>query len=300
MRALPSLNGVKAFEAAARLGGFAGAAAELNVTPAAISRLVRLLEARLAVPLFERRANGLRLTPAGIAYRDGLSPILDSLSTLTEQVCDAARGRVLTVGVGPTFAIRWLIPRLAAFRAEAPDVEVRITTGGATLPFAEDWTCGIRLGDGNWPGFVSEKLFAADLSPVCAAAAAARLRKPGDLRRATLLRVAHARDDWPSWLKEAGIGELRVDGPVFEYYGHALQAAADGLGVAMGIRPYIDDDLAAGRLVVPFALSVPKGTSWYLIYRPHRAVEEGFKAFRSWITSASVRPARPRARRAKS
>lgn len=300
MRTLPSLNGVKAFESAARLGGFAGAAEELNVTPAAISRLVRLLEARLAVPLFERRANGLRLTPAGIAYRDGLTPILDSLSTLTAQVCDAARGRVLTVGVGPTFAIRWLIPRLAAFRAEAPDVEVRITTGGATVPFAEDWTCGIRLGDGDWPGFVAEKLFAADLSPVCAPSAAARLRKPEDLRRSTLLRVAHARDDWPSWLKAAEIGELRVEGPVFEYYGHALQAAADGLGVAMGIRPYIDDDLAAGRLVAPFALSVPKGTSWYLVYRPHRAVEEGFKAFRSWITSASVRPARPRSRRSKS
>ncbi|MGE0423482.1 MAG: LysR substrate-binding domain-containing protein [Reyranellaceae bacterium] len=300
MRALPSLNGVKAFEAAARRGGFAGAAEELNVTPAAISRLVRLLEARLAVPLFERRANGLRLTPAGIAYRDGLTPILDSLATLTAQVCDAGRGRVLTLGVGPTFAIRWLIPRLAAFHAEAPDVEVRITTGGATVPFSEDWTCGIRLGDGDWPGFVAEKLFAADLSPVCAPHAAARLRKPEDLRRATLLRVAHARDDWRSWLKAAGVAELRVDGPVFEYYGHALQAAADGLGVAMGIRPYIDDDLAAGRLVAPFALTLPKGTSWYLVYRPHRAVEEGFRAFRGWITAAAVRPARPRARRAKS
>jgi len=87
---------------------------------------------------------------------------------------------------------------------------------------------------------------------------------------------------------------------MFEYYGHALQAAADGLGVAMGIRPYIDDDIAAGRLVAPFALTVPKATSWYLIYRPHRAVEDGFKAFRSWITAAAVKPARPRARRAKS
>ena len=207
---------------------------------------------------------------------------------------------MLTVGVGPTFAIRWLIPRLAAFHAQAPDVEVRITTGGTTVPFADDWTCGIRLGDGDWPGFVAEKLFAADLSPVCRPQAAARLRKPEDLRRATLLRVAHARDDWPGWLKAAGVAELRVDGPVFEYYGQALQAAADGLGVAMGIRPYIDDDLAAGRLVAPFALSVPKGTSWYLVYRPHRAVEEGFKAFRGWITAAAVRPARPRAGRARS
>ena len=299
MRILPSLNGVKAFEAAARLGGFAGAAEELNVTPAAISRLVRLLEARLAIPLFERRANGLRLTPAGVAYRDGLTPILDSLSSLTAQVCDAARGRVLTVGVGPTFAIRWLIPRLAAFRAEAPDVEVRITTGGATVPFAEDWTCGIRLGDGDWPGFVAEPLFAADLSPVCAPSAAGRLRKPEDLRRASLLRVSHAREDWPRWFAAAGLSDLRAEGQVFEFYGQALQAAADGLGVAMGIRPYIDDDLAAGRLVAPFALSVPKETSWYLVYRPHRAAEEGFKAFRRWIVGAAIRRTPRKAGRAR-
>src|SRR4029079_19279350 len=106
--------------------------------------------------------------------------------------------------------------------------------------------------------------------------------------------------DWPGWLKAAGVGEVRIDGPEFEYYGHALQAAADGLGVAMGLRHYIGDDLAAGRLVAPFALTGPKGTSWYLIYRPHRAVEEGFKAFRSWITAGAVTPARPRARRARS
>src|SRR5437868_1694121 len=115
MPGLPYLNGIKAFEAAARGGGFTAAGRELNVSPAAISRMVRLLEQRLGVALFERRANGLALTPAGSAYWAGLSPILSALTQLTEQIVGSGQARVLTVGVGPTFAIRWLIPRLADF-----------------------------------------------------------------------------------------------------------------------------------------------------------------------------------------
>ena len=172
MRKLPFLNGIRAFEAAARAESFAKAATELHVTPAAISRMVQLLEQRLAVPLFERRANRLVLTPAGRAYQSGLTQIFDQLANLTAQVTAMAGSRVLTVGVGPTFATRWLIPRLADFQKRAPETEVRFATGGATLPYNDDWTCGIRLGDGNWPDFISERLFAADLSPVCAPAIA--------------------------------------------------------------------------------------------------------------------------------
>lgn len=292
MRRLPFLNGIKAFEAAARSGSFAGAAAELNVSPAAISRMVRLLEDRLRVSLFERSANRLSLTVAGRTYAAGLTQLFDSLSVLTEQVATHGGRRVLTVGVGPTFAIRWLIPRLADFRREEPEIDVRITTGGAAAPFAEDWTCGITLGDGHWSGLVAEPLFAADLVPVCTPALAARLGSPADLARESLLRVSHAPDDWPRWLAAAGVeARARIDGPELGYYGQALQAAADGLGVAMGIRPYIDDDLAAGRLVTPFPLSVPKGSRWYLVYRASRAAEPAFQAFRRWLARAANGPA---------
>jgi LysR family glycine cleavage system transcriptional activator len=287
MRKLPFLNGIRAFEAAARAESFAKAAAELHVTPAAISRMVQLLEQRLAVPLFERRANRLALTAAGRAYQLGLTQIFDQLANLTAQVTALAGSRVLTIGVGPTFATRWLIPRLLGFQKDEPEVEVRFATGGATLPFNDDWTCGIRLGDGRWPEFIAEQLFAADLTPVCAPAAAKRLRTPEDLRGATLLRVAHAADDWPRWFKAADLSKARARGPEFEYYGQALQAAADGVGVAMGISPYVDDDLKAGRLVAPFAQSVPKGQQWYLIYRDARKDEAAFQAFRSWIMRAA-------------
>jgi len=255
---------------------------------------VHLLEQRLGVALFERKANRLVMTAAGQAYQSGLTPIFDALASLTAQVTAPSSVRVLTIGVGPTFLMKWLIPRLGDFRKEEPDIDVRITTGGATVPFGDDWSCGVRLGDGDWPGLTAEPLFAADLLPVCAPRLAAGLKRAGDLKGPNLLRVAHSPDDWPLWLKAAQVPRLSARGPEFQFYGQALQAAIDGLGVAMGIRPYIDDDLAAGRLVAPFALSVPKGMRWYLVYRSFRTEQRDFAAFRRWIMRAAAEPARPR------
>jgi LysR family transcriptional regulator, glycine cleavage system transcriptional activator len=291
MRRLLFLNGIKAFEAAARSGSFAGAGAELNVSAAAISRLVHLLEQRLGIALFERKANRLAMTPAGRAYQSGLTPIFDALASLTAQVTAPSNFRILTLGVGPTFAMKWLIPRLADFRKREPDIDVRITTGGMTAPFADDWSCGIALGDGEWPDRVAEPLFAADLLPVCAPRLAAQLKRPADLKGPSLLRVAHSPEDWPRWLKAADVARVTARGPQFQFYGQALQAAADGLGVAMGIRPYIDDDLAAGRLIAPFTQSVPKGMRWYLVYRSFRTEQRDFAAFRRWIIRAAAEPA---------
>jgi LysR family glycine cleavage system transcriptional activator len=291
VRRLLFLNGIKAFEAAARSGSFAAAGQELNVSAAAVSRMVHLLEERLGVALFERRANRLVLTSAGRAYQNGLTPIFDALASLTAQVTAPASVRVLTIGVGPTFAMRWLIPRLADFRKEQPDIDVRITTGGAAAPFGDDWSCGIKLGDGAWPGLVAEPLFAADLTPVCTPKLAASLKRPADLKGPSLLRVAHAAEDWPMWLKAASVTRISARGPEFQFYGQALQAAVDGLGIAMGIRPYIDDDLAAGRLVAPFDLGVPKGMRWYLVYRSFQTEQRDFAAFRRWIIRAAAGPA---------
>src|SRR6201994_570698 len=177
MRRLLFLNGIKAFEAAARSGSFAAAGSELNVSPAAISRMVHLLEERLGVALFERKANKLALTQAGRTYQGGLTPIFDALASLTAQVTAPSALRVLTIGVGPTFAMRWLIPRLAGFSKEERAIEVRITAGGVAAQFGDDWSCGIKLGDGAWPGLVAEPLFAGDLLPVCTPKFAAPLKQ---------------------------------------------------------------------------------------------------------------------------
>jgi DNA-binding transcriptional LysR family regulator len=284
MRRLPSLNGLRAFEASARLGSFVAAGNELNVTQAAISRMVRLLEARLGFPLFERLPNGLALTAQGKALQPGLTAAFDAIAGIAEQVAAMRQAPVLTLGVGPSFAVRWLIPRLASFHRRHPEIDVRLATGGAINPFKDDWTCGIVLGHGDWPDLAAEPLFSADLFPVCTAAIAQQIRQPSDLHSQDLLQVAHSPEDWLLWLEAAGV-KLRAKtlGPRFDNYAMALQAAVDGLGVAIGLRPYVQDDIAAGRLVAPFALAVPKGRVWYLVYRPFRQDDPGLIAFRSWL-----------------
>ncbi|HSK39373.1 MAG TPA: LysR substrate-binding domain-containing protein [Arenibaculum sp.] len=296
MRRLPSLNGLRAFEAASRLGSFTAAAAELNVTQAAVSRMVRLLEARLGFALFERRANGLVPTAQGAAYGPGLTAAFDALARLTAEVAALRSDPVLTVATGPTFAMRWLVPRLVRFQAVWSGIEVRLVTmiGNPARPFElrDDWAAAIRLGDGDWPGLVAHPLFSSELFPVCTPAVAHGLVAPAGLRDRALLRVAHSPEDWPLWLKAAG--EPGVDcrhGPRFDYYALALQAALDGLGVAIGLTPYVVDDLAAGRLVTPFPVRVPKRRAWYLVHRPD-AAPPALAAFRDWLLAEARTPGR--------
>src|SRR5215470_9637454 len=290
MRRLPSLNGLRAFEAAARHGSFVAAGDELNVTQAAISRMVRLLEARLGFPLFERRPNGIALTPRGKALLPDLTAAFDAIAAATAQVAAMPGAPVLTLGVGPSFAVRWLIPRLATFHRQHPEIEVRLATGGAVNPFRDDWTCGIILGDGTWPGYEAEPMFSADLFPVCAPSLARRLRQPADLRQETLLQVQHSPEEWPLWLAAARV-KVNVLGPRFDSYAMAIQAALDGVGVAIGLRPYVEDDIACGRLVAPFRLAVAKGRSWYLVYRPYREDDASLIAFRGWLRE-NIKPDR--------
>jgi LysR family glycine cleavage system transcriptional activator/LysR family transcriptional regulator of beta-lactamase len=287
---VPSLNGLRAFEAAARTGSFVSAAAELHVSPSAISRLVKLLEQRLGVGLFERLANGLVLTQPGAAYLAEVSAAFQRIVHATERLT-AAEGTALLIGAGPTLAMRWLIPRLPSFHAQHPEIDVRLSTSIADAdPLKPDWTAAIRMGDGAWPGLASRFLFTADLFPVCAPALAQRLRKPGDLAKVTLLEVSTAREDWPLWLAAARAPSIDLShAQQFDYAAFALQAALDGLGVAVGRAPFVADDLAAGRLVRPFRLAVPKGKGWYLVCRPSQENNPALRVFRAWLLNAAVK-----------
>lgn len=287
MRNLPPLNAVKAFEAAARHASFTLAADELGVTQTAVSRLVRTLEERLALRLFERRANGLVLTEIGRAYASGLTVALDAIADQTRRAREASAQRpALVVGVGPTFAGEVLIPRLADFHSRHPDVELRLATGGAVAPFQEDWTCAIRLGSGEWPGFVATPLIWVDLALVCTPERAGAIRSPADVLRHPLLVVAHGRGDWPIWLRAAGLGAdaVKPSGPVFDTYGMALKAAADGLGLALVLDPYAETAARTGQLVEPLPLRCPKGEGWHLIYREARRDNRALQAFAGWLT----------------
>ena len=284
-RRLPYLNGLRAFEAAARAGSFTAAAKELHVTQAAVSQRVRLLEERLGFALFRRHANGLELTDQARAFQPGLTDAFDAIERLTDQVAAMRAGPVLTVGVAPAFGLHWLIPRLPSFNRSHPQVEVRMATGGARLPLRDDWTCAVRRGMGDWPGYTAEELFPATLVPVCTPALAAGLRHPSDLGGASLIVVAHLREQWTWWFEAAGLSApVQPAGEVvFESSPMAIQAVLDGVGVAVAQLPYVSDALAAGRLVAPFPIVKRKYESWYLAYRPIRQADPALLLFRDWL-----------------
>lgn len=281
------LNGLRAFEVAARRGNFTAAAQELHVTQAAVSQQVRLLEERLGFALFRRHANGLELTDQARAFQPGLTDAFGAIERLTDQVAAMRAGPVLTVGVAPAFALHWLIPRLPGFNRSQPDVEVRMATGGAKLPLRDDWTCAVRRGIGDWPGYTAEELFPATLVAVCTPAMAAGLRHPSDLSSTTLIVVSHLREQWTWWFEAAGLSApVQPAGEVvFESSAMAIKAVLDGVGVAVAQLPYVSDSLAAGRLVAPFPIVPRKYESWYLAYRPIRQEDPALLVFRDWLRS---------------
>lgn len=281
----PSLKGLKAVEAALRLGSFVAAAEELNVTQTAVSRLVKLVEGQIGQILFERHANSLIPTPAGRS----LAPLLDDAFRRLEAAVDSVRRTSLpglSVAVGPTFAMRWLIPRLQHFQRQHPGIEVRLVTAiDDTVTLRPDWDATIRLSSAPLPGLLAEPLFSAALFPVAAPGLAQTIRKLADLQHQTLLEVAHSPNEWPRWLGMSGLDPARFRRRLsFDYSTYAIQAALDGLGVALVRAPYVEDDLAAGRLVRLFdlALSDP-GRAWHLIYRDEVSRDAPFAAFRDWL-----------------
>jgi DNA-binding transcriptional LysR family regulator len=279
------LNGLRAFEASARLGSFTLAAKELHVTQAAVSQQVRLLEKRLGLTLFLRHANELELTDQARAFQPGLTDAFSAIERLTEQVTAMRAGPMLIAGVAPAFGLHWLIPRLPEFNRKHPEVEVRIATGGAKLPLRDDWTCSVRRGAGNWPGYIAEELFPATLVPVCTPAIAKRLKRPSDLSRATLIVVSHLRDQWRWWFEAANLSKpVWPQGEVvFESSPMAIKAVLDGVGVAVAQLPYVSDALASGRLVSPFPIVRKKFESWYLAYKPVRKDDPALRLFREWL-----------------
>jgi LysR family glycine cleavage system transcriptional activator len=241
-RALPPLNALRAFEAAARLGSFKDAAAELSVTHGAISRHIRLLEDWLGPPALFRRLNRrVVLTPTGVALRDEAGPALDRLSAAAER--HQARGghpppAVLRVNALATFTLRWLLPRLAQFRELHPEIEVRLSTSNEPLEsLSEPYDVIIRGGPDTFYGFTCHPFLTERRLPVCSPALLARLPldEPADLRSHTLIHASTLPRVWPDWLTAAGAPDLTGSASLtLDHFYLTLQAALDGLGVAMG------------------------------------------------------------------
>ena len=291
-RSLPPLNGLRAFEAAARHMSFTDAAEELSVTQAAISHQVRGLEQRLGLKLFVRRNRSLLLSEAGQAYLPSVRAAFDQLNEATEKLLQKDKGGNLTVTTTSSFAVKWLVPRLGGFQRSHPEIDVRVSTGTSLVDFSrEDVDIVIRYGRGQWPNLLAERLVSEDVMPVCAPSLLKGpngLKKPVDLRRFNLLHIASFPDDWQVWLTAAGVkGVDSSRGVSFDFALAAYQAAMDGLGVALGRNPLVEPDLKAGRLVVPFEFKRSSDFAYYLVYPPEAIRRRKIKAFRDWIVSLS-------------
>lgn len=288
-RRLPPLNALRAFEAAARHLSFTRAAEELNVTQAAISHQMKTLEDHLGVPLFRRLNRALLLTDAGQTLFPVVRDALDQLTEATAQLTASETGGALTVSTLPSFAVKWLVPRMSHFLDRYRDIDLRISAKEYLADFARDGIdVAIRFGGGSWAGVRSEWIADEALTPVCSRSLASRLQTPADLARVTLLHEEMlplaSFPVWKDWLAAAGVSGVDASrGPRFSHTHLMLQSAMDGRGVALGQTVLAGDDLRSGRLVAPFDLRLPTGFGYYICCPPTASNRPKIQAFREWV-----------------
>jgi LysR family glycine cleavage system transcriptional activator len=293
-RRLPPLNAMRAVEAAARHASFTRAAAELCVTQGAVSRHVALLEGWLNVRLFTRERHGVDLTAEGTSYFLAVKGALDQIEQGALALQRGPTEVRLRLKLPPTFAIRWLVPRLARFHALHPRIDVQITTSHQRVDFRrEDVDIGIHSDAEPPQGDGYRRLFGEILVPVCAPGLLARgptLPEPRNLRQLPLLCSMNRPLDWPNWFAAAGLEFAESDiGLKFENAALAYQAAIDQLGVMIAQFALVADDLQSGRLVAPFALRVPTSGAYYLQHRASQPRSARIKVFEEWILSEAQR-----------
>ncbi|MGB3431248.1 LysR substrate-binding domain-containing protein [Achromobacter sp.] len=293
MDALPPLNAVRTFEAAGRLASISEAAAELCVTPSAVSRQIRLLEEHLGRKLFYRQHRAIVLTPTGKQYLADVAKSLVALRRATSVAMKPQRQATFTIRAPHSIAMRWLLPELAKFRVQYPDIDVKLHTSLTPPDFeCEDLDAGIVLGRGDWKGGLSYMLLRNELIPVCSPEKGRRLRTPKDLVGETLLHVFGRPDDWTAWLRAAKVRGIDIDrGMKYESSALAYEAALEGYGVAIAQKGLIDRDLREGRLVAPFDLTVDQGDyTYYFVLPPdgYKRRSAALTTFRRWVRSVSL------------
>jgi LysR family glycine cleavage system transcriptional activator len=292
----PPLHTLRAFTAAARWLSFTRAAAELHVTQTAISHQMRQLEEHLGTRLFVRLPRKLQLTAQGRAYAQELLRVFERIDDATSALTAQPRREVLAITCVPSFAARWLVPRLGRFTALHPTLDVRLASTDRTMDLGrEGIDVGIRFGYGSYAGLASERLLDDVCFPVCSPRlAGARKRRLGlrDLGRQTLLHDDSS-DGWRRWLRAAGVAGDAERGHVFSDANLMLQAAADGLGVALARGTLVAHDLRRGVLVRPFAPEIPSEQAYFLVTPAGADELPRVRAFTGWLKDEARHPAAP-------
>jgi LysR family transcriptional regulator, glycine cleavage system transcriptional activator len=290
-RPLPPLNALRAFEATARHLSFSKAADELHVTPAALSHQIRGLEDMLGLKLFHRRARAIELTQSARLIYPGIRTGFEHIREAVDQLGRGAQDRVLVVSATPGLTAKWLVPRLYRFLVEHPDIDTRISASSGFANFASDGVdLGIRLSNGVHPDLYVEKLCDEALVPLCSPRlleGEQPLRAPRDLARFTLIQVdlPGLVPTWADWLGVAGIDGLdTMRGLRLNVADHALDAAAEGMGVVLGYKVVASHDIGLGRLVVPFGPEMPLvNRAYHFVCPKGQEKRPAIKAFRDWV-----------------
>lgn len=291
---LPSLTALRTFEAAARHLSFTKAADELHITQSAVSRQIRLMEEYLGLLLFQRVKQRLTLTEAGQRYVQDIRSGLELMQTATVNLlAHQGKGGALNIGTAPAFCTKWLIPRLGRFTSAHPNVVINLST--RDLPFdldREGFDAAFHYGANDWPGVLSDALVGHELVVVCSPkylADHAPLREPADLADHVLLQHTRRANKWREWLEEKDAAQVNAwAGPRFEHFYMITQAAIAHLGVALVPRLLVEDDLAAGKLVIALDVPYTSTESYCLVYSASKRNDPRLELFRRWLLAEAA------------
>jgi DNA-binding transcriptional LysR family regulator len=292
-RVLPSLNALRTFEAVARHESFTKAAAELNVTQSAASRLVRSLEAYLEIRLFARASRRIELTDQGRFYAHLVRDALDRIEAGTLELIATRDGAgTLSVGMLPTFGTRWLIPRLPSFQRRHPEIPLNLVSSDGPLDFAaQKIDIAVRFGHGSWPDAIAEPLMSEEVVVVCSPTVMSGphpLSDYADLRHHRLMIHTTRPEAWNHWFRSVDVTPANLQwGPNLEHFFMLIQAAIAGLGVALLPRFLIEEELRRGVLMMPFPVRVTGPGAYYVVSPKAKAELPRVRAFRRWILAAS-------------
>ncbi len=286
-RNLPPLSTLRAFEVAAELQSFSAAGDQLNLTHGAVSRAVKTLEDHLGVKLFERSHRKVALTPAGEIYGEQVHYALNHLRAGAKLIEAESNTGILSLSTLDSFATKWLLPKLQNFKKDHPEIDIRLMISDSIVDFGADGVdIAVRYGKGGYEGVAYEQLMIEEIFPVCSPKileGGAVLEKPADLAKFTLIH-----DDllvnWRVWLSAAGVSGIDVSrGPSYNLSSYVVQAAVNGEGVALGRGVLVAEDLAAGRLVRLFELSIPAHLSYYVVYPLDGLKRKKVRDLRDWL-----------------
>jgi LysR family glycine cleavage system transcriptional activator len=288
-RRLPPLNSLKCFEAAGRLLSFTEAARELNVTQAAISHQIKVIEEFLDLSLFERYPRRLALSEQGKALLPDVTEAFDRVSQAISSISQEQHSNLLSVRLAPSFAAKWLSPRLKYFWLQFPEIDLCLYHTHGAVDFERgEIDIAVTYGKGDWPGVVADKLLGLDFFPVCSPAFL-RNDKPltelDNLRYYSLLHDANY-ECWRDWLELAGVQGIDSDkGTIIDDTNVLIQAAIDGQGIALGSSTFVEDHLESGKLIKPFDINLVNDFCYYVVCPESHLKNPAVRAFKEWLLS---------------